>query len=167
MKLMNEREASRLLGCADIDSLLASNLTQRGSKAMQYKLPKQSSKQTVLAKFLSALFCCEDPCWVQITYWHDDSDGNQDLFYGYRSGRGDTRTLRDASVYNFSPEDANQFISIVSMALYFSWDARVFDAGGAFSINISHDEVIDCSVLSPITSEQLVSGFSRLEMRRL
>ncbi|MGA7342036.1 MAG: hypothetical protein WBX18_15630 [Terracidiphilus sp.] len=167
MKLMNEREASRLLGYADIDSLLASNLTQRGSKAVQYKLPGQSSKQTVLAKFLSALFCGEESCWVQITYWHDDSDANQDLFYGYRSGRGDARSLRDASVYNFSPEDANRFISIVSMVLYFSWDARVFDASGTFSINISHDEVIDCFVLSPVTLEQLISEFSRLEMRRL
>jgi hypothetical protein len=167
MKLMNEREASRFLGYADIDTLLASKKPQRGSNAMQYVLPKQSSKQTVLAKFLSALFCCEKSCWVQITYWHDDSDANQDLFYGYRSGRGDARSLRDASVYNFSPEDANQFISVVSMVLYFSWDARVFDADGAFSIDISHDEIINCTVLSPVAVEQLASEFSRLDMRRL
>jgi hypothetical protein len=142
-------------------------MKQSGQKTMQYILPKQSSKQTVLAKFLSTLFCCESTCWVQITYWHDDSDANQDLFYGYRSGRGDARGLRDASVYNFSPEDANQFVSIVSMVLYFSWDARVFDAGGAFSINISHDGVIDCAVLSAVALEQLESEFSRLDMRRL
>jgi WD40 repeat protein len=167
MKLMNEQEASRLLGCTNVNSFFTSNLNKPGAEALRFKLPREAARQTILAKYLATLFCSENPCWLQITYWHDDSDANQDLFYGYRSGRGDVRKLQDASVYEFSPDDANQFISIVSMVLYFSWDARVFDPDEAFFINISHDEFIDCVVSSRDSLELLVSEFARLEMRRL
>ena len=167
MKLMNEEEASRLLGCADVNSFFTSGLNRPDSKVSQFRLPREAARQTILAKYLATLFCCESPCWLQITYWHNDSDGNQDLFYGYRSGRGDPRCLQDASVYEFTPQDSEQFMSIVSMVLYFSWDARVFDADGTFFINLSHDEIVYCVVSSPDSLELLVSEFARLEMRRL
>jgi hypothetical protein len=53
------------------------------------------------------------------------------------------------------------------MVLYFSWDARVFDAGGTFFINISHDKIIDCVVSSNTDLELLVSEFERLDMCRI
>ena len=167
MKLMNEEEASHILGCADVNSFFTSGLYRPESKMWQFRLPREASRQTILAKYLATLFCSENRCWLQIPYWHDSSIANEDLFYGYRSGRGDARCLQDVSIYKFAPEDSEQFTSIVSMVLYFSWDARVFDAGGTFFINISHDEIIDCVVSSRASLELLVSEFARLEMRRL
>jgi len=167
MELMNEQEASGLLGCADVNSFFTSGLYRPDSKMLQFWLPREASGQTILAKYLATLFCCENPCWLQIPYWLDSSFANEDLFYGYRSGRGDSRSLQDASVYKFTPEDCEQFTSIVSMVLYFSWDGRVFDAEGTFFINISHDEIIDCVVSSSNSLELLVSEFSRLDVRPL
>jgi len=164
---MNEQEASGLLGCADINSFFTSGLYRQDSKMLQFRLPREASRQTILAKYLATLFCSENRCWLHIPYWNDNSVGNEELFYGYRRGRGDARCLSDASVYKFLPEDAEQFTSIVSMILYFSWDGRVFDAEGTFFINISHDEIIDCVVSSSTSLEFLISEFSRLEMRPL
>src|ERR1700733_8244968 len=95
MELMNEQEASGLLGCADVNSFFTNGLYRPDSKISQFKLPREASRQTILAKYLATLFCSKNRCWLQIPYWDDNSLANQDLFYGYRSGRGDARCLQD------------------------------------------------------------------------
>jgi hypothetical protein len=132
--------------------------------AMQFSIPKESSKQTILARLLADIVCSGDACWVEITFWHADDDANQDLFYGYRLGHADVRRLHEASLYSFSPTDVNRFISIVGMVLYFSWDARIIDLAQTCAINLSHDDLLDCTVQSSSILEPFLARFSALGM---
>ena len=135
-----------------------------GEASVQFQIPRESSKQTILARALADMVFAKGDCWVEITYWHADDDANQDLFYGYRLAHGDKRRLQEASLYNFSPDDVNEFVSIVSMVLYFSWDARMVDAVQTCAINLSHDQLLDCAVQSSSFLEPFSARFSRLGM---
>jgi hypothetical protein len=132
--------------------------------SVQFQIPTESSKQTILARVLADLVCATGDCWVEITYWHADDDANQDLFYGYRLAHGDRRRLHEAALYKFLPDDINEFVSIVSMILYFSWDARMVDAAQSCVINLSHDQLLSCVVQSSSILEPFLVRFSQLGM---
>jgi hypothetical protein len=85
----------------------------------------------------------KEEAWLEITYWHNDIEANQDLFYGYRKGHGDSRSLAEASVYRFSSREIPELFSILSMVLFFSWDARLLDKERSYLIAVSHDGFLD------------------------
>jgi hypothetical protein len=113
-----------------------------------YALPSRSVEQTMLARNLSELVLQKEDAWLEITYWHDDIEANQDLFYGYRKGCGDTRSLADASVHRFSSREKPELFSILSMVVFFSWDARLLDKERTYLIAVSHDGFLDIDTSS-------------------
>lgn len=139
MKVMSKEEEAAVSNVESLDSAI---LSQQGLGAT-FKLSRFARAQTILASKLAAILCDQRGCWVEITYRNDDEDSNLDLFYGYRTGMGEDRKLADASVHRFLPDDRVQFASIVGMILYFSRDARIFDDGEAYRVNISNDEMLD------------------------
>lgn len=165
---MSKEEASPLLKCDDLTACLTAAWKAHKSDRLTYELPRESAAQTALAKRLSLFLCEDNGCWLEITGWGAFPNAiNYDLFYGYRLGRGDGRMLKEASVYSFLPEDTDQFTSILSMILYFSWDAWIFDAGRTHLMGISNEETIEFFSESPDLREQLASEFARLKMRSL
>ena len=59
-----------------------------------YRLSSVAAEYTMLAKGLARAILQCGKAWLVITYWHNDLEANQDLFYGYRKGHGETRDLR-------------------------------------------------------------------------
>lgn len=144
MQLLTVGESKQLLGVKDVDAYGSlSKLTD--GKVKSYYLPKLSADQTVLARAISSFVLGLGQCWMQITYWHNDADSNQELFYGYRKGHGDVRSLAEASIYLFAPGDEEVLSSVLCMVLYFSWDARLFNWGRSptYLITLGNDGFVD------------------------
>jgi hypothetical protein len=97
----------------------------------------------MLARNLSELVLEKEDSWLEITYWHNDLEANQNLFYGYRKGCGETRSLAEASVHHFSSLEIPELFSILSMVLFFAWDARLLDKDRTYLIAVSHDGFLD------------------------
>jgi hypothetical protein len=49
----------------------------------------------------------------------------------------------EAPVHLFDQTEADAFVSILSMAFYFVWDAWIFDIEGKALAKISHDEWLE------------------------
>ena len=152
MLLTNKAEADPILGLSLSDE-------EAWPIAKSYVLPDKAAVMTMLAKGLSALVLQENESWLEITYWHNDLEANQDLFYGYRRGQGDTRSLAEASIYKCAQADAGALSSILSLVLYFNWDARLLDHNRTYKIRISHDGFIDLHSTSEQFAKDAESEF--------
>lgn len=165
---MNKEEASKSLKWGDLAASLTSLWKAHKGDRMTYELPREAASQTILAKRLSLHLCEGSGCWAQIRDWGAFPNAiNYDLFYGYRLGHGDRRSLEEASVYAFGSADTDHFVSIISMALYFSWDVWVFDSHETWVLEISNDETIEFFAEASELRTQLTSEFARLNMRGL
>jgi hypothetical protein len=142
MELMNTREAAKQLGVNElVKSFVLQDASQFVSKT--YYLPVATADRTILAKSIGRVVAAQGSCWLQITYWNNDVDSNQDLFYAYRRGYGDQRSLAEASVYKFSPEDAHCVSSVLSLVIYFGWDARIFNLELTYQVRVNNDGFLD------------------------
>lgn len=158
MQLLTMEESQQLIGINDIYAYVS----RLNSKVMSYHLPKVSTDQTVLAREISSFVLGLGQSWLQVTYWHNDPDSNQELFYGYRKGHGDVRSLAEASIYLFAPGDEEVLSSILCMVLYFSWDARLFNWGPTYLITLDNDGFLDYQSTSESFSTGIEHEFSLL-----
>ena len=141
MQLMNFAEAAEQLGMKSLETdrvLITQAVTSK-----TYYLPAAAVDLTIISRSIGEQLTSFGPCCLQITYWSNDSDSNQQLFYGYQKGWGDERLLREASVYRFDREDGPFLASILSLVLYFGWDARIFDTDLTFEIRVNNDGFLD------------------------
>jgi len=165
MELMSASEAAEQLGVNELDKNFALHGTsQLVSKT--YYLPIATADRTILAKTIARVVTTQGSCWFQITYWNNDPDSNQDIFYGYRRGYGDQRTLADASIYRFNPEDAHCLSSILSLVIYFGWDARIFNSEFTYQVRVNNDGFLDLEAMSAggrvIEDELKMLGLSQM-----
>ena len=165
MVLMTEGEASVAFGRESLKITLQEYW--KAHKTESFRLPMESQSQAALAEHLALVLFPAESCWVQISDWAFDGVGDNDLFYGYRRGHGDTRPLIEAAVYSFSPEDADRFSSIIGMVLYFGWDAQIFDSKLTYVMNISNDEFVDLSTDSERVRESLTQVLARHDSARI
>lgn len=124
-----------------VDGLTARLAPRLGS----YRIPVDSLHKTALAKLLARILPQDSEVVVWINGWSVWRSGEHlDLFYGYRRSHGEERLLIEAPVHVFHGEsDKPAFISVISLILYFLWDAKIFDRTGNFLIGTSNDEFID------------------------
>jgi hypothetical protein len=165
MFLTDMQSVDQLLGLSEMDQHRwfegKENLTGK-----TFDLPASAADLTTLARSLSNLTLGVGEAWVQITYWQNDFEANQDLFYGYRKGHGDTRSLEEAAIYQFAPEDAAPLCSILSMVLLFSWDARLFDMDRTYFFGITHDKALNFDTCSAAFEESADALFYYAKLRR-
>ncbi len=161
MQLLTVEELKEVIGTNDLDSYVAIS-EHVNRKCRSYYLPKSSVDQTVLASAISNFVLTLGQSWMQITYWHNDAESNQELFYGYRKGYGDLRSLAEASVYLFVPGDEEALASILCMVLYFSWDARIFNSAPTYLITLDNDGFVDYCSTSEVFSTDIEHEFSML-----
>ena len=64
------------------------------------------------------------------------------LFDGYRKSLGESRCIHAAPGHIFAESDLPQLECIIGLALYFYWDASLFDGLGTIVVRTSHDEWI-------------------------
>jgi len=164
MELISTSEAAEQLGVKE----LVKNFTLQGSSELLskiYYLPVATADRTILARSIGKVVAAEGPCWLQITGWSNDDDSNQDLFYGYRRGYGDQRSLAEASVYKFNSEDAHCISSVLSLVIYFGWDARIFNFELTYQVRVNNDGFLDLEWTSvsgrAIEEELTVLGLSQ------
>ncbi len=83
---------------------------------------------------------------------------NFDLFDSYRLAKGESRPLEDAPVHCFQGTDVDSFVSILSLASYFIWDAKIFDPSGKTLVSISHDEWLEIRTNDPAAMQSCVAA---------
>jgi hypothetical protein len=89
---------------------------------------------------------------------------NLDLFYGYRRSFGENRPLIEAPVHVFERTEDEAFVSILCMALYFGWDAWVFDTEGKALVIISHDEWLEVRTNDEETRKEFATELEKYGM---
>ena len=144
MKILTKDNASEMLGGKPLDAFvnqLSSRLQLVGST---YSIPPDSGKKTALSRLFAYLLLRSPNVCIYVSGWGVwGSSENLDLFYGYRRSFGENRTLMEAPVHLFERSEEDTFVSILSMAFYFVWDAWVFDTEGKALLRISHDEWLE------------------------
>jgi hypothetical protein len=103
-----------------------------------YSSPLESGVQIALARLFAYWLFDDAPVCLYIVGWGVATE-HQDLFYGYRRSLGETRSLSEAPIHIFGEGDENTFISLMSLVLFFSWDAWIFNNAKEILIRTSHD----------------------------
>ena len=115
-----------------------------------FTIPPDSGKKTALARVVAAIFASLSAPTLYIPEWGVwPSSQNLDLFDSYRQAKGETRSLDEAPVHCFSSASEEAFLGILCLALYFVWDAEVFDRDDKCLISISHDEWLEIRTADP------------------
>jgi hypothetical protein len=141
MEILTKEEARALLGGGSLDTVLSDWASRLRRVGDTYAIPVDSGRKTALARLLSNLFLRDCSVLLYVSGWGVwPSSENLDLFYGYRRSSGERRTLREAPAHLFEPTDVDTFVSVLSMVLFFLWDAWISDVEGKTLVRVSHDE---------------------------
>jgi hypothetical protein len=141
MKILTKEDAKEMLGGKSLDVFLSELSNRLELVGDAYSIPPDSGRKTALSKLFAHLLLGNPNTCVYVSGWDVwASSENPDLFYGYRRSFGETRPLMEAPVHLFEQTEADTFVSILSMAFYFIWDAWIFDTEGKALVKISHDE---------------------------
>jgi hypothetical protein len=148
MKTLSVKEAAKLYETADLGSFFGGDVDwQYPDPVPSYFLPRDSGQKVALARLLANTFLTflgRGPALLWITATGISSSSEQmDLFTGYRSSHGETRTVSEAPVHVFQAGDMEAFVSILSLALFFYWDGEILSQDRSLAITISHDEWIE------------------------
>ena len=68
------------------------------------------------------------------------SSQHMPLFTTFRKGLGEGRPLIEAPAHLLLPEESEHAISMITVALLFSWDCHLLSASGRDAAHISHDD---------------------------
>ena len=144
MKILTKENASEMLGGKPLDTFVIELSNRLHLVGDTYSIPPDSGKKTALSRLFAYLLLRSPNVCIYVSGWGVwGSSENLDLFYGYRRSSGENRTLMEASVHLFERSEEDTFVSILCMALYFVWDAWVFDTQGKALLRISHDEWLE------------------------
>lgn len=127
-----------------------------------FVLPADTGKKTGLGLDLAAAIAKEPPGLFWITgYGVWKSSENMDLFTGYRKSLGEIRSLSEAPGHLFDHSDVSSLGSLLSIALYFFWDASLVERSGESLVRVSHDEYVDFYS----RAEERLQAFDRIAER--
>lgn len=138
MRVLTKEEAPEVLKGETLDAFLVHLSTELPLVNGAYSAPTDSGVQIALAKLFAFQFREAFPVCLYVTDWGIAME-HLDLFYGYRQSLGEKRPLIEAPVHVFERADEEAFISVLSLVLFFSWDASVFDIAGRSLFQTSHD----------------------------
>jgi hypothetical protein len=132
-----------------------------------YLLPSDAGRRTALGRAVRTLVDCSSESLFWITEWSVfPSSENMALFFGYRSSLQEKRRLREAPGHLFEERDRESFECLFDIALYFFWDASVFDAGGVW-VRVSHDEVLSISAKDAKSIKPWLEGLEGYALKEL
>lgn len=141
MKILTKERTQEMLGDKPLDNLLSELSCRLQVVGGAYSIPSDSGRKTALSRLFAYLLLRKPNTCIYVSGWGVwSSSENFDLFYGYRRSYGENRTLMEAPVHLFEQSETDAFVSILSMAFYFIWDAWVFDTEGKTVVKLSHDE---------------------------
>jgi hypothetical protein len=168
MKALTTENASEMVGGKPLDAFLKELSGRLRLVSEAYSIPPDSGSKGALARVFAHLLLRAPSVCIYVSGWGVwGSSENLDLFYGYRRSLGEDRTLMEAPVHVFRPSEEAAFISILSMVLYFVWDAWVFDTGGKAVVRISHDEWLEVRTDDAKARKEFAAGLEKCGMSLL
>ena len=136
--------------------------------SVTYHLPEDSGKKTALARAMTHSIEDSQPGLFWITAWGIfPSSENVALFDGYRRSLGEVRPIHEAPGHIFDTSDLRDLECLCDLALYFYWDASLFDGMNAIMVRTSHDETISIHARDKVRLGKLVEGLQGLKLRQL
>ncbi len=154
-----EEAASHLAAERKLDEFLASLSRTVDFPQRSYSSPPDSGEKTAIARLLSEVLMRHSPCYIYIHGWSAwPSSEILELFYGYRRSKHEKRLLIEAPVHFFDLNEGEEFTSILAMALFFFWDAQVFNSGRDFLITADNDELIELGIKDAPLERQLTEA---------
>jgi hypothetical protein len=138
MKILTKEGARELLKGKTLDGFAAQLSGQLRLVEGAYSTPASSGVQIALSKLFAYMVLRDSPVCLYVTDWGVATE-HLDLFYGYRRSFADSRLLIDAPLHVFERTEEEAFVSVLSMAFFFSWDVWVFDLAGRWLLRTSHD----------------------------
>lgn len=153
MRVFSAEQAAEVIGAESVKAFLGGVKWAPVDAKGVRRLPEDSGAKVSLARALKYLLSDLGPTLVWIDEWGIwPSSVHMELFDGYRCGHGEERSLGEAPFHLFAPEDGDELISVLSLALFFVWGAQIVDLDRSVRIRISHDEWIDAAVASDQTA---------------
>lgn len=138
MKVLTNIDLANMLNCSNVDDFIEKNSSQMLFRKVDYCLPTNAAKQLALSNVIEYIFTEFGEVCLSVTGWSVYSD-HLELFYKYRSFYNEDRMLIEAPVHIFAKNEREALISILILALYFSWDVSLFDMNGEILIRFDHD----------------------------
>jgi hypothetical protein len=160
--------------CQDwLKAKLARDFTWETVKAVYphcvtYQSPSDTGKRTALARSLTGSIDTTESGLFWITAWGIfPSSENMALFEAYRKSLGESRAIQAAPGHIFDESDLEQLECLLDLALYFYWDACLFDGAGSIAARISHDECFSVYAKDGARLQDFERNFGRLKLKQL
>jgi hypothetical protein len=133
-----------------------------------YSLPVDTGKKTGLARQLTGSLDMRAPGLFWITCWGVfPSAENMALFDGYRKSLGESRGVYDAPGHILDEADSQQLECLFDLALYFYWDASIFDGAGSVAVQTSNDEWFSVYTKDQARLQEIESSCRLLKLWRM
>jgi hypothetical protein len=156
MQIFSNQESQVVTG--GIELLKYLEQSRAGMLHGSFTTPTDTGAKTQLAKYLGEIFLRGNnaKAFIAIRGWSAwPSQTNFDLFDRYRASYGEDRRLIDSPVHYFSKVDQDAFVTILSLCLYFLWDAEIVGLESALQLSLSHDEVMGLFASDPNVYERI------------
>jgi len=169
MKILTASDAAEVLGGKPLNTFLSELSSRLHLVNDTYAIPPESIAKTHLSMLFAYVLLRRNPeVYIYISDWGMWGNLERlDLIYGYRRSHGEYRTLIEAPVHLFDLSDEAAFVSILSIAFYFIWDAWVFDTEGKALVQISHDEWLEIRTDDEDTRKEFEALLNRFKLRLL
>jgi hypothetical protein len=133
-----------------------------------YVLPIDTGVKTAIARAVSHSVDTGRCGLFWITGWGIfPSSQNMALFDGYRKSLGEDRAIHAAPGHVFGEADLQQLECLFGLALYFCWDASLFDGAGTIVVKISHDEFISVHARDEARLRQFLMSLEGLNLKQM
>jgi hypothetical protein len=166
MRILTKEGASEVLSGKSPDSYVAQLKGHLRLVRGTFAAPVKSGVQIVLSKLLAYVLWKESHVCIYVTSWSIATE-HLDLFYGYRRSKGENRPLIEAPIHLFQPTDQDALVSVLCVALLFSWDASIFDLRGKSLVQTSHDGWLEVRTNDEVLAKNVALEFDNYHMRLL
>jgi hypothetical protein len=166
MKIVSQQGCEEWLRANLGKTLSLETLDEEYPHCVTYWHPAEALKLTALAKLVIHYSAIDtrQPGLFWITAWGIAMD-NMALFDGYRKSLGENRHVFDAPGHIFGESDVQQLECLFDLALYFYWDAILFEGGGRIAFNCSHDEFVSVHAKDEERLRQFSQSLDRLSLK--
>lgn len=166
MNVLSAHECREWLSENLANGLLPETLEAAYPSYVVYRLPADTGIKTAIARIVSHSIDTSRVGLLWITAWGIfPSSENMALFHAYRKSFGESRDLAAASGHLFAQSDLEHVECLLAMALYFCWDAAVYEGTGTLVFVTSHDECISVRGNNEARLSQFRRNIERLKLK--
>jgi len=134
---------------------------------VKYGLPAETGRKTALSREVTHSVDTSQCGLLWVTDWSIfPSSQNMALFDGYRKSLGEDRPIIEAPGHIFGESDLQELECLFGLALYFFWDAYLFEQAGRTVVRINHHDFISVHARDSARLSEFQNIFERLKLER-